>query len=135
MPRFFVFFIVTDALSLLSGILLNEAALLDASLLTGETTQVIKLSATNATILVDNDAVDKGALHWEDALYANVVANLANGETLLCTLAVDLDNNATILLNTLLVTLFNAISYCDSVARKKTWQLLACSKRLFCNFN
>ena len=45
---------------LLSGVFLDEAALLDASLLTGESTQIIKLSATNAAILVDNDAVDEG---------------------------------------------------------------------------
>ena len=109
--------------------------LFDSSGFAGQIAQVIQLSAANAAILVDNNVVNERRFHWEDTLNTNVVADLANGETLLAAAAVDLDYNATILLNTLLVTLLNAVSYCDCVTRKKLWQLLACSERLFCNFN
>ena len=119
----------------LSLLLLNDAALLDASLLTGETTQVIQLGATNLTMLVDGNVVDKRRLERENTLNADVVTDLANGEALLVTLASDLDNHTTVLLDTLLVTLLDAVCYRDCVTREKLRVLLVCSKCLFCNFN
>ena len=97
--------------------LLHYAAFLDASLLTGEVTQVIKLGATNLAVLVDSDRVDKRRLDGEDTLHADIVAHLANGETLLVTLTGDADYNSTELLDTFLVTFFDAVSNGDGVAR------------------
>ena len=107
MPRSFGFLILKNG-PVLSLFLLDNAALLDASLLTGETTQVIQLSATHLTMLVDNDAVNKRRLERENTLNADVVTDLANGETLLLTLASDLNHHTTVLLDTLLVTLLDA---------------------------
>ena len=58
-------------LVLLKQVLLasNNATLSDTSLLTSELAEVVKLSATYLTVLVDLDAVDVRRLDWEDTLY------------------------------------------------------------------
>jgi len=119
----------------LSLLLDKDAALLDASFLACEATQIVQLGATHLTVLVDDDAVDKGRLDGENTLNTDVVADLANGETLLQTLAGDLDDHAAILLNTLFVTLLDAISHRDGVAREEFGQLLASGKCLLGNLN
>ena len=60
-------------------------------------------------MLVDGNAVDKRRLERENTLYTDVITNLANGETLLLTLASDLNHHTTVLLDTLLVTLLDVI--------------------------
>ena len=116
-------------------LLLDDATLFDASLLASETTQVVQLGTTHLTMLVDGDAVDERRLERENTLYTDVVTDLANGETLLLTLADDLNHHTTVLLDTLLVTLLDAVCYRDCVTREKLRVLLVCSKCLFCNFN
>lgn len=59
------------------------ATVLDAGLLTGEVAEVVNLGAANFAVLVDHDRVNEGRLHGEDTLHADVVADLAHGETLL----------------------------------------------------
>ena len=89
--------------------------LLDASLLTGESAQIVQLGATYLTTLVHLDAVDVGRLDGEDTLYTNGTGHLANGETLLFALATDFDNDTTIELDTLLVTFHNLVGYGNGV--------------------
>lgn len=89
--------------------------LLNAGSLTGEVTEIVKFSATYLTTLVHLDAVDVGRLDREDTLYAYSTRHLTNGETLLVAMAADLDDHATIQLNTLLVTLDNFVSDSDGV--------------------
>ncbi len=64
-------------------------------------------------MLVDGNAVDKRRLERENTLNTDVVTDLANGETLLLTLADDLNHHTTVLLDTLLVTLLDAVCYRD----------------------
>ena len=59
-------------------------------------------------MLVDNDAVDERRLERENTLNTDIVTDLANGETLRLTLAVDFNHHTTVLLDTLLVTLLDA---------------------------
>ena len=104
-------------LVLLKQVLLasNNATLSDTSLLTSELAEVVKLSATYLTVLVDLDAVDVRRLDWEDTLYTYSTRHLANGEALLVSVTRDLDNYTTIELDTLLCTLDNFVSDCDCV--------------------
>ena len=95
----------------------SNALLSDASLLTGEVAQVVQLSATNLTNLVDYDAVDVGRLDGEDTLYTNGTRHLANGEALLVAVPSDLDNYTAVQLDTLLVALANILSYAYGVTR------------------
>ena len=82
-------------------------------------------------MLVDGDAVNKRRLERENTLNADVVTDLAHGETLLLTLASDLNYHTTVLLDTLLVTLLDAVCYRDCVTREKLRVLLdACSATL-----
>ena len=68
-------------------------------------------------MLVDDDVVDERRLDGEDALNTDVVTDFANGEAFLVAFAIDLDDNATVLLNTFLVTFNNFVSYTDGVAK------------------
>ena len=129
------FLMLCIASSRLLGLLLDDAALFDAGLLTREFAQIVQFGATHLTVLVNHDVVDERRLNGENTLHTDVVANLANGETLLLALAHDLDDHAAILLNTLLVTLLDAISHRDGVAREELGMLLASGKCLLCNFN
>lgn len=84
-------------LSLGDGLLLG-----DTGLLASELTQVVQLGATHFTDLVHLDRVDVGRLQGENTLHTHGAGHLAHGETLLLTLAVDLDDHAAIELDTLL---------------------------------
>ena len=93
----------------------TAALLLNTGSLTSKLAQIVKLSATNLTNLVHFDALDVGRLHGEDTLYTNGARHLANSEALLLTVTADLDDYATIELDTLLRTLDNFVSDSDSV--------------------
>ena len=93
----------------------TAALLLDTGSLTSELTQVVQLGAAHLTYLVHLDRVDVGRLNGEDTLYTHGTRHLANGETLLLTMAVDLDHNATIELDALFGTLDNLVSNGNSV--------------------
>ena len=80
----------------------DDTLLLDASSLTSELTQIVKLSATHLTVLVDLDVVNSGRLSGEDTLYTHRARHLAHCETLLVSVAANLDHDTTIELNTLL---------------------------------
>ena len=76
--------------------------LLDTGSLTSELAQIVKLSATNLTNLVHFDALNVGRLQREDTLYTYGTRHLANSEALLLLMAANLDDYATIELDTLL---------------------------------
>lgn len=84
-------------LSLGDGLLLG-----DTSLLASELAQVVQLGTTHFTDLVYLNRIDVRGLKGENTLYAHGARHLAHGETLLLTLAVDLDDHAAIELDTLL---------------------------------
>ena len=109
--------------------------LLDTGSLTCEITQIVKLSATNLTNLVHLDALNVGRLDGEDTLNTNGTRHLANSEALLLLMTADLDDNATIELDTLLRTLDNFVSDSYSVTSLELWELLAGCKCFFSNFN
>ena len=96
-------------------LLSDVAALLDARLLTGEGTEVVELSATYLTELLDSNLFDEGAFDCEDTLYAYTFADLTNRETLLVTVTADADDDATIALDTLLTPFADAVVNGDSV--------------------
>src|SRR6476661_9536723 len=56
--------------------------LLDARRLAGEVAEVVQLRATHATAADDREVADHRAVHGEDALHADAVRDLANGEGL-----------------------------------------------------
>ena len=116
-------------------LLCDNSLLSDTSLLTSKIAQVIQLSATNLTNLVQLDACNVRRLHWEDTLYTNSSRHLAYSETLLCALAVDFDNNTTVELDTLLRTLDNFVSYGNSVTSLELRILLLACKCFLSNFN
>ena len=76
-------------------VVVNNTTLSDTSLLTCKITEVVKLSATYLTMLVNLDAVDVRRLNWEDTLYTYSSRHLANGEALLVSVTRDLDYNTT----------------------------------------
>ncbi len=120
--------------SFCSGLL--NSTLRNTSLLTREVTKVVDLRTTNLTVLVHNDALNKGAIHREDTLNAYVTRHFANGKTLLILAAVDSDYIATELLDTLFVTLFNTISHSDLVTGLECRKFLFLTgKCLFGNFH
>ena len=86
-------------------------------------------------MLVDHDAVDKWRFNREDTFHTDVVRHFANGETLLVAFAINFDDYTTILLDTFLVTFFNAVCHCDSVAGEEFGKFLFGSKCLLHNFN
>lgn len=97
--------------------------LLDASLLASEATEIVETSATYLTDAVNNNLLDERRVHGEDTLYADAARDLANGEAFVNALALDLDNNTLVDLNTLFVTLFDFVGNRDSVARFESGQL------------
>jgi hypothetical protein len=80
----------------------DDAPLLDAGCLTCELAQIVQLSATHLTVLVDLDVIDSWRLSGEDTLYTHGTRHLAHGETLLVTMTANLDYDATVELDTLL---------------------------------
>ena len=92
---------------------------------------MVKFCATHLAVFVNDNRVDKRRLQGEDTLNADIVAHLANGETFLSAFAGDFDHNAAILLDTLFVTLFDAVSDCDGVAGAELGMLFAGGKCLF----
>lgn len=114
---------------------LNHATFLDTCFLTGEITQVVKLGATHFTVLVDGDRVDKRRFQRENTLNANIVAHLAHCEALLFTVAGDADYYAAILLDTFLVTFFDAVSNGYGVARSEFGMCFAGSISFLDNFD
>lgn len=117
------------------SVLLCYATLLDASLLAGEATKVVELSAAHFAVLVDCDRVDERRLDGEDALNTDVVGNLAHSEAFLFAFSGDADNDAAVLLDTLFVAFLDAVSDSDCVARLEIGVLLAGGKGLVDNFN
>ena len=111
------------------------ALLLDTGSLTSELAQIVKLSATNLTNLVHLNGVDVRRLDREDTLYTYGTRHLANSEAFLLTMTADLDDYATIELDTLLGTLDNFVSDSDGVTSFELWELLAGCKCFFSNFN
>ena len=107
----------------------------DASLLTGQVAQVVQLGATYLTYLVHGNAVDVGAFDGEDTLNANGSRHLADSEATLVTVAANLDANATIELDALLVALDDFVSYGNRVTSLELGVLLTGSKCFLSNFN
>ena len=80
----------------------STALLLDTGSLTSELAQIVKLSATNLTYLVDLDALDVRRLDGEDTLNTNGTRHFTNSEALLVTVTCNFDHNTTIKLNIIL---------------------------------
>ncbi len=104
-------------------------------LLAGKATEVVKFGATHLAILVDGDRVDERRFDGEDTLHTDVVAHFADGETLLVAVARDTDYHTAILLDTLFVTLFDAVSHGDGVAGTEFGMFLAGSVSFLDNFD
>ncbi len=129
--RFLALYIV-----LLYRCTLLNPTLLDTSFLTGTSTQVIELAATNLTVFVHCDFLNERAVHREDTLNAHVARHFADSETLLVLRTVNADYIATELLDTLFVTLFNTISYGNLVTGFECRKLfLFTGECLFSNLN
>ena len=99
-PRVHPLYLCSSVVILLSSN--RTTLLLDTSSLTSELAQIVKLSATYLTNLVHLDRVDVRRLDGEDTLHTNGTRHLANSETLLVTMAANLDNDTTVELNALL---------------------------------
>ena len=93
----------------------DHSLLLDAGFLTRKVTQVVDACATNDTDLVNLDLVDVGRIEREDTLNAYAVGDFADSEHLGLARTLDLDNYAAEALQTLLVTLDDAVGYGDRV--------------------
>lgn len=113
----------------------SSTLLLDTGLLTRKSAEVVQLGTTHLTNLVDFDAFDVRRLDGEDTLYTNGARHLAYGETLLVLMTGNLDNNAAIQLDTLLVTFDDFVCYSDGVTSLELGELLASSKSFFSNLN
>ncbi len=113
----------------------DYATLFDTGFLAGELAEVVQFGTAYFTVFVDGDRVDKRRFDGEDTLNTDVVAHLADGETFLAAFATDADNNAAILLDTLFVTFFDAVSHGDCVAGAEVRVLFAGGKCFFGNLN
>ena len=111
------------------------ATLLDTSLLTREGAEVVELSATHLTELLDGDLVDEGALEREDTLYADTFADLTYGEALLIPVTADTDDDTAVALDTFLATFADAVVNGDRVTTAERRMLLARSKRFVDDLN
>ena len=96
-------------------LLSDVATLLDTSLLTGEGAEVVELSATYLTELLDGNLFDEGAFHSEDTLYAYTFTDLTHREALLFAVTADADDDATIALDTFLTPFADAVVNGDGV--------------------
>lgn len=112
-----------------------DATLFDTSLFAGETTQVVQFGAANFAILVDYDGVDERRLDGEDTLNADVVGHFAYGEALFGAFARNFDNHTAVLLDTFLITFFDAVGHGDGIAGTEIGMLLATGKSLFGNLD
>lgn len=104
---------------------LFHATLFDAGFFAGEATQIVDFCATDFTVFVDYDRVDERRLNGEDTFNTDIVAHLANGETLFVAFSRDADYDAAILLDTLLVAFLDAVSHGDCIAGTEFGELLA----------
>ena len=109
--------------------------LLDAGLLAGETAEIVEASPTNFADAVDGDLVDERRVHREDTLDTDAIGDLADGEALANTFALDLDNYALEDLNTLLVTLLDLVGDGNRVARLERRQLDATLEGVLSNLD
>ena len=121
------------ALSLLLGN--NSRVLLgDASLLTGELTQIVEFGATHLTYLVYGNTFDVRTFDREDTFHTNGARHLTNREATLLLVAADFNHHATIKLDSLLVTLDNFVCHSHRVTCLEGGMALASGKRCFRNF-
>ncbi len=95
---------------------LLDKTLFDAGFLAGEVAEIIKLRTTHLAILVDSDRLNERRFDRENPLHADSVGHLTDSEAFLVFAAVDTDNNAAILLDTLFVALLDTIGHCNGVA-------------------
>ena len=122
----------------LLGSRLDELLFLDASLLTREVAQVEDAGAANLTDLVDFYFVDEGGLEGEDPFNSDTAGNFADSESPgegSCT--ADLDDNASELLKSVLITFFDPVGHRHGVTgleRRNLSCFLVC-KRLLDQFN
>ena len=107
----------------------------DTGFFTGKCTQIVQFGATYFTHFIYSDAVDERRFDGENSFYTDVVGHLTYCKTLFLTATRDADNNTAILLDTLFVTLFDAVCYGDGITTLKRGVLFTGSERLFGNFN
>ncbi len=107
---------------------------LDTGLLACQGAQIIQLGAANFAHLVDSDAFNKRRFEGEDAFNTHVLRHLAYGEALFFSMSADSDDNAAVLLDTFLVTFFDAVGDGHRVATFEGWVFLPGSEGLFGHF-
>lgn len=101
-----------------------DETLFDAGFLSCKVAQIIEFRTTHLAEFVDSDRLDERRLDGENPLHAYTVGDLAYCEALLVLVAVDADHYAAILLDTLLVTLFDTVSDRHGVAGSELIELL-----------
>ena len=84
--------------------------------LTCTVAKVIQLSALDATLADDDDAVDLGAVYGESTFHADTGRNTSNGKGFAKTAVLACDYNAFVSLDTFLVTFDNLEVYANGVA-------------------
>lgn len=109
-----------------SGLSLSflHAALFDTGFLAGKATEIVQFGAAHLAKLVDGNRLDERRFHGEYTLNADTVGDFADSETLFVFVSVDADDYAAELLDTLFVTLFDAVSHCDGIAGAESGQIL-----------
>ena len=91
------------------------SALFDTGFLAGEVAEVENAGATHNTALVDLDVSNHRGGEGEDSLHANAAGDLSHGESLGGAGAVDLQDHALELLDTLLGAFHDSIGNGDGV--------------------
>lgn len=91
------------------------SALFDTGFLAGEVAEVENAGATHNTAFVDLDVSNHRGGEGEDSLHANAAGDLSHGESLGGTGAVDLQNHALELLDTLFGAFHDSIGNGDGV--------------------
>ena len=102
---------------LLFGLLADELLLLDPGLLAGEVPEVEDAGPADLTDLVDLDRLDGGELVREDSLDSDTAGNLADGKSPgERGGSANLDDHASELLKSFLVTFLDPVGHGDGVA-------------------
>lgn len=111
------------------------AAFFDTCFLAGEGAEVVEFCTAYFTEFVYGDRVDERGVEGEDTFYADVVGNFTDGEAFFVAFANNLDDNATILLDTLFVAFFDSVCDGDGVAGAELGMFLAGSESLLGYFD
>ena len=88
---------------------------LDLGFLATQAAQIIDARFADVTSLVELDVLDHGGGDGETSFHANVIGNLADGESTNLALAAALQDDALELLQTLFLSFYNLVGHRDGV--------------------